>query len=115
MESLGIIHRNLGAHIVLVCTSQTDVKLSGFSKLMRRLHVMLASCCLLISLYAIQSDVVALDQARDVYLSENYITASQASGDEISELERISRHFWAPEVALDQNFSTKSDVYAFGL
>ena len=35
--------------------------------------------------------------------------------DQIDILEELARRFWAPEVALDQIFSTKSDVFAFGL
>jgi len=50
-----------------------------------------------------------------VYLSENYITAMKGRQDDIPALERLAQRFWAPEVALDQTFSTKSDVYAFGL
>eukprot|EP00045_Choanoeca_perplexa_P015318 m.190644 g.190644 ORF g.190644 m.190644 type:complete len:1320 (+) comp16948_c0_seq1:1-3960(+) len=85
MESYGIVHRNLGAHNVLVCNTLTDVKLSGFN------------------------------QARDIYLSENYVTTMQRSDDALPGLDGMARRFWAPEVALDQTFSNKSDVYAFGM
>ncbi|EDQ90228.1 uncharacterized protein MONBRDRAFT_44298 [Monosiga brevicollis MX1] len=97
LDSLGIVHRNLGAHSVFCVGDITEVRLANITT------------------------------ARDVYLSQEYVArtivneATMASAtamgssdthDEFSK--QLAKRFWSAEVWSDQIFSTKSDVYAYG-